>query len=195
MVITSRFFGSGDQLLVMEAPPGCGIHAEALALVLRVGARPRRHVDDAHFEHVALFRALHVNRPGAYMYTEAFARTASEQAGVHRPGTAADDALLLLVPVEDAFGTRITPDHAVEVVAGMMGERFDGDEVTRLDRHLRLQRLAEIAPVHGVGAGGDVIVIDRLHRAGRVLRHGGADPAGTERAETGGKRTLEQAAA
>ncbi|MCR6668071.1 MAG: hypothetical protein NVV69_19115 [Methyloversatilis sp.] len=128
------------------------------------------------------------------MYTEAFAGAAPEQAGVHRTCTAADDALLLLVPVEDAFGAGVALDHALVVVAGVVGQRFDGDEVTRVDFDLRLQRFREIAPVHGVGAGGDVIVVACLHRAIGLARHRLADPAGAQRAEPRRQRTLEQTA-
>ncbi|EGK70344.1 hypothetical protein METUNv1_03249 [Methyloversatilis universalis FAM5] len=182
----------GDQVLVVEAPPGGRIDAEALALVRRVGARPRRHIDDAHLEHVAFFRTLHVHRTGTDVHAQAFAGAPAEQAGVHRPGAAPVHALFLLVPVEHALGARVALDHAVVIVTGVVGERFDGDEIARTDFHLRLQRLREIAPVHRVGAGRNEVVAARLHRAVRRPRDRTADQTRAQRAQPGSDRPFQK---
>ena len=77
-----------------------------------------------------------------------------------------------------------------------MGERFDGDVVAGIDFKLRLQELAEISPMHGVGVSRQVM-IGRL--AGRGLRRrrrrqrAAAGPCG-RRAAACEKRALEKAA-
>ena len=163
----------GDQLLVVEAPPGRRVAAERLAGIGRVGARPRLHVDDAHFEDVAGLGAADVDRAGADVHAEALAGAAAEQLAVDRAGAAAVDALLVLGPQEHAFGAGIALDHALGIVIGMMGQRLDGDVVAGIDLELRLEQLAEIAPMHGVG-GRRQVVIGRLAAAPR-LRRGGRD--------------------
>ena len=81
-----------------------------------------------------------------------------EQLAVDRAGAAAIDALLLLGPEVDALDARIALDHALGIVAGVMGHRLDGDVVARIHFKLRLQELAEIAPMHRVGICRQVMV-------------------------------------
>ena len=120
-----------EQVLVVEAPPGGGVAAEALAGVLRIGAGPRRDVQDAHLEHVAGLGAAHGDRAGQDVHAQALAGAAAEQGRVHRAGAAPVDALPAAVPEIDALGAGIALDHARGIVVGVMGERLDGDEVAR----------------------------------------------------------------
>ena len=129
---------------------------KALPVILRIGAGPRRDVEDAHFEHVAGLGAAHEDRAGADMHAEPLAGAAPEERRIHRPGAAPVDVLLVLGPVEHALGAGIALDHALGIVIGVMGQRLDRDEVAGVDLDLRLQLLAEIAPVHGIGIGGQM---------------------------------------
>src|SRR5262249_41173611 len=150
-----------EKVLVVKAPPCGGVAAEALALVLGIGTWTRAHVDDPYLEDVARLGLAHRHGPGADVDTEALARSASKQRGLHRSGAAPVDALLLLVPVEDALGAGITLDHPIEVVVGVMREHLEGHEIPGADLDLWLQQLAEVAPVHGLVGGGHVVVISR----------------------------------
>ena len=152
-----------EQVLVMKAPPGGGVAAEALAGVLRIGARPRRDVEDAHLEHVAGLGAAHRDRAGADVHAQALPGAAAEQRGVHRTGAAPVDVLPAAVPVVHALRARIALDHARRVVIGVMGERLDGHEVAGFDLDHRRQRFAEVAPVHRLVRDGDVVVLARAH--------------------------------
>ena len=186
----------GDELLVVEPPPGRRIAAERLAGIGRVGAWPRLHVDDAHFEDIAGLGAADIDRAGADVHAETLAGAAAEQLAVDRAGAAAVDALLLLGPEKHAFGAGIALDHALGVVIGVMGERLDGDVVAGIDLEPRLEQLAEIAPMHGVG-GRREIVIGRLARP--RLRRGRLDQRAAARrqgcgAATRHERALEKAA-
>ena len=148
-----------EQVLVMEAPPGRGVAPEALAGVLRIGAGPRRDVENPHLEHVAGLGAVHGDRAGQDVHAQALAGAAAEQRGVHWAGAAPVDVLLGAVPVVHALRTRIALDHAGSIVVGVMGESLDRDEVARVDLHHRREGFAEVAPVHGLVRCGDVIVI------------------------------------
>ena len=154
-----------QQILVVEAPPGGGVAAEAFAGVLRIGAGPRRDVEDAHLEHVAGLGAAHRDWAGADVHAEALPGAAAEQRGVHRTGAAPVDVLLAAVPVVHALRTRIALDHAGSIVIGMVGERLNGHEIARFDLDQRRQRLAEVAPVHRPVRDGDVVVLARAHRS------------------------------
>ena len=184
----------GEQLLVVEAPPGGGVAPEALALVRGIGAGPRAHVDDAHLEDVARLGAAHGHRPRAHVDAEAFAGAAAEQRRLHRTGAATIDTLALAVPVKDALGAGITLHHALGVVVGVMRERLDGDEVSAIDLDQRLQRLAEVAPVNGLVGGRDVVMVPRArhharrHPLGlRELRRGERADRGAEAAQHDGR--------
>ena len=154
----------GDQIVVVEAPPRRRVAAERLAGVGRIGARPRLHVHDANFEDVARLGAADIDRTGADVHAEAFACAAPEELAVDRPGAAAIDALLVLGPQKDALGARIALDHALGIVVGVVRQGFDGDVVAGIHFKLRLQELAEIAPMHGVGSS----PADNGRSAGRV---------------------------
>jgi hypothetical protein len=105
----------------VETPPCGRVATESLSAILRVGARPRRDVDNAQLDHVALLGAAYVDRTGADVYAEALSCTTPEQRGVRRPSAAAIDAFLLLGPQEHAFGAGIALHHAFGVVVGMVG--------------------------------------------------------------------------
>ena len=121
----------------------------------------------ASFEDVARLGAADIDRTGADVDAEAFACAAPEELAVDRPGAAAIDAFFVLGPEINALDARIALDHALGVVAGVMRYGFDGDVVARIHFKLRLQELAEIAPMHGVGVCRQVMV-GRL--AGSCLR-------------------------
>jgi hypothetical protein len=84
---------------------------------------------------------------------ETFTGAATEERGVHRAGSAAVHALPVLVPEVDALGARVALDHPLGIVVRVVRERFDRDEIARLDLDRRFQRLAEVAPVHRVRGG------------------------------------------
>jgi len=153
----------------METPPCGGITAERLAGVGRIGAGPRLHVNNADFKNVAWFGAADVDRAGADVHAEALAGSTSQKLSVHRTGAATVDALLVLGPQEHAFGARIALNHALGIVVRVMGKGLDRDIVAGLYLKLRLEKLAEIAPMHGIG-GRREIMIGRLARAERALR-------------------------
>lgn len=84
-----------------------------------------------------------------------------------------------LVPVIDAFYSRITFDHALVVVVSVMRHRLKSDDVPRCDFDQRREALAEVAPVHGLGRRGDVIVADSaaLEMSLRMGQRPGVDAA------------------
>ena len=63
------------------------------------------------------------------MHAEAFASATAQQLAVNRPGASAIDAFLILGPEEHALGARITLDHSLGVVIGVMRHGLDGDVV------------------------------------------------------------------
>ena len=150
--------GLGQQLLVVEAPPGRGVAAEGLAGIAGIGRRPGLHVHDAHFEDVAGLGIPDEDRTGADMDAEALARAAAQQLAVDRTGAAPVHALLVLGPQEHAFRTRVALDHALGVVVGVMGERLDRHVVAAVDLDDRLQELAEVTPVDGVGRRRNIVM-------------------------------------
>jgi hypothetical protein len=74
-----------------------------------------------------------------------------------------------------ALGAGVAFHHALGVVIGVMGQRFDGHEVTGVDFDHRLEQLAEIAPVHGIGGGRHIVVarfaLPRAHSLRRSRRN------------------------
>ena len=183
-------FLAAQHVVVVVAPPGCGVGAEGFSLELGVGACPRNAVEDAHLQHVAGLGALHIDRPGHDMDALPLAGAFLIDLRVRRPGAAAIDAFLVLGPEEDALGPGIALHHALGVVIGVMGQRLDRDEVAALDLDPGLQRLREIAPMHRLGGGWQVMVLLFARRAGRArLRQSGADQrrrADAERREPAG---------
>ena len=144
-------FRVSDQVLVLEAPPRRRVAAERLAGISRIGRRPWLHIHDADFEDVARLGAADIDRTGADVHAKALARAAPEQLAVDRPRAAAIDVFLVLGPQEHALGARIALDHALGVVIGVVRQGLDGDVIARIHFKLRLQELAEIAPMYGVG--------------------------------------------
>jgi len=115
-----------------------------------VTARPRPDVEDAHFQDIAWLRILDRDRPGQKMNAEALARSPDERA-LGRTGAAARHRLVLARPLEHALRAGIALDHALVIVIGVMGERFDGSAISRTQRQGRSDGLGEIAPVDGFG--------------------------------------------
>jgi hypothetical protein len=68
------------------------------------------------------------------------------------------NTFLVLGPQEHALGARIALDHALGVVIGVVRQGLDGDVIARIHFKLRLQELAEIAPMYGVGVRRQVMV-------------------------------------
>jgi hypothetical protein len=116
------------------------------------------HVHDADFEDVPRFGAADIDRTGADVHTEALAGAAPEQLAVDRPGAAAIDAFLVLGPQINALDARVALDHTLGVVTGVVRHGLDGDAVAGLHFKLRLQELAEIAPMYRVGVRRQVMV-------------------------------------
>ncbi len=159
-------FRLGQEIVVVEAPPCRRIAAKSPAFELRIATGTGPYVDDPHLEYVARRRAMHGNGAGADMNAEPFAGAASMDRCIHRPGAAPVDILDLLGPEKHALRPRISFDHAGIIVVCMVGQRFDGDEISRLDREDGFQRLAEIAPMHRRRGGRDDIVIGAPGPAG-----------------------------
>ena len=151
---------AGQEVLVVEAPVGGGVAAEGEAAELRIGTGPQRHVEDAHLEDIAGLGAAHRDRTGADMDAQPLA--------VALAGAAAHHALPVLGPEIDALGAGIALDHALMIVARLMGQRLDGDDVAGVDLELRLEVLAEVTPMDGVGIGRQVVMPRRRRDA---LRH------------------------
>ena len=177
--------GLGQQVLVVKPPPCGGVAAESLAAVLRIGAGSGSDVDDAQLDHVAFLRPADEDRAGADMHAKAFAGAASEQRSIHWPGAASVDTLFVLGPQEHAFGAGVALHHAFGVVIGVVSQCLDGDEVAGIDFDRRFQFLAEIAPMDGVGIGGQMVIgpLGRL-----VLLCGRGHLRGDERDAASGHR-------
>src|SRR6516165_5819113 len=140
-----------QQLLVVEAPPRRRIAAERLAGVRGIGTGTRFHIDDADLKNVTWLGPADIHWSRADVHTKTFARAAAEQFAIYWPCAPAVDAFLFFGPSENAFRARIAFDHALGVVIRVVGQRLDGDVVARVDLKLRLQELAEIAPMHRIG--------------------------------------------
>src|SRR5262249_25578308 len=96
----------------------------------RIRAWSGLYVHDAQLDDIAGFGIAHVDRACADVHAESFTGTTSQQLAIKRTGTTPVHALLVISPQIDAFGARITLDHALGVVVGVMGQGFDGDIVT-----------------------------------------------------------------
>ena len=110
-----------------------------------VGAA-RRHAQIAHLQHVAGLGVLDEDRPGHDV-----------DAGIAVGfGNLAEDGADALV------------HHQIGRVAGVMGDRLGLDQIAALDLQDRRQGGVEIAPVHGLGRGAEV-----MQGAGRRVPTGG----------------------
>ncbi|MNN14557.1 hypothetical protein D3C81_1276290 [compost metagenome] len=139
-----------QHVAVVKPPPGRSVAAEGLSGEARVGARPRTYIEYAHLKDIAGHGATNRDRAGADMDAEAFSGTAAIDRRIDRPGAAPVDVLLLRGPVEHAFRAGIPLDHALAVIRCVLGQRLDRDRVARLYLQHRLQRMAQVAPMHGL---------------------------------------------
>src|SRR5207247_9774998 len=180
------------EVFIMKPPPRGRVAAEALALVFGIGAGPRADVDDADLEDIAGLGSADVHGPGADVHAEALARAPAEQRRLHRPRTPPIDTLALLVPVEDALGARITLDHPLGIVVGVVREGLDRHEVAGVDLDGGLERLAEISAVHRlVGRRHVIVILGAWHHSG--LRLGRSDSHRQRRRHSADReRTLEE---
>src|SRR5260370_26287941 len=105
-----------QQIIVLEAPPGCRVAAESLALVVGIEAAARFHIDDSDFENIARLGTAHRDGAGANMDAEPFSATAPVDRGIYRTGAAAGDLLFVLGPHVHPFGARVPLDHAVLIL-------------------------------------------------------------------------------
>src|SRR6185369_9447459 len=64
---------TAEKLVVVIAPPRCDRRAEHAAGMVRMAARARHDVEDAHLEHVAGLGVLHRDRPRADVHAKSFA--------------------------------------------------------------------------------------------------------------------------
>ena len=161
----------------MVAPVRRGIAAETQPLELRIGRRPWHHVEDAHFQHVAWLGPTHEHGTGADMDAKSLAVALARAAAEH--------ALPVLGPEIDALGAGIALDHALVIVARLVGQRLDGEDVARIDLNLRLEVLAEEAPMHRVGVGRQMMML----AARRALRQRPGRRAGNQ---AGGKTAFQE---
>src|SRR6266849_4293322 len=100
----------GQQILVVETPPGGRIAAEGLAPIGGVAALARRHVENSHLDDIARRGPEQRHRPGADVNTEPLAGTAAVDRGIDRPGATSVDILAVPGPVKDAFRAGIPQD-------------------------------------------------------------------------------------
>ena len=143
-----------DQIVVVEAPGGRDVGAEAAPGMAGVTARARADVEDADFQHIAGLGILDRDRAGQQMDADPLAGAALERA-FDRPGAAPHHRLLLARPVKDALGAGVAGDHALVIVAGMVGQRLDRGAIPGTYRQGRRDHLAEISPVNGRGRDGE----------------------------------------
>ena len=137
-----------DQVVIVKTPIGRDIGPKTAAGMTGVTARPRPHVEDAHFQDIASFRILDRDRPGQEMNPKTFTRSLDEWT-LGRAGATTRHRFVLAGPVKHAFRAGIIGDHALIVVVSMMGQRFDRGAISRPQRQSRRDLLAEIAPVNG----------------------------------------------
>jgi hypothetical protein len=76
-------------------------------------------------------------------------------------GAATRHARPVLGPEIDALGARIACDHALVIVARLMGQGLDAHEVAGLDFELRFEVPAEVAPMNRVGIGRQMMMPGR----------------------------------
>ena len=138
---------SRNELAVLEAPPCCGVAAERLVAVGGIGAQARRDVDDLQFDEVVRTGPADRDRPGADVHAESLAGAAPAHRRIHRAGAAAVDRLMLRCPMKYRFRAGIAAHHPVVVVAAVLRQRFDGDEVAAVDLEHRRNVAAEVTPV------------------------------------------------
>src|SRR5262249_29028144 len=138
-----------QHVVVMKAPPGRRIAPETLAFIRGVRAWSWLHVQDTHLEDVARPVTCDRHRSRADMYSSPLTSGASEQRGIDWPGAAPVHSLSGFVPVIDALDARITFDHTLVVIVGMVRYRLDSDEIPRFDLDQGRETLTEVAPVHG----------------------------------------------
>lgn len=115
------------------------------------------------------------------MNAQPLSGTPAEQRWLHRSGPAAIDAFSLFVPVINALRPRIALDHAVPVIRRMVGQRFESDEISRVHLDDRLEQLAEVTPMDGIGGDGDVMVLCRRRSLRRFRRSGDGRRDGSQR--------------
>ncbi|MET4831468.1 hypothetical protein ABIF44_000875 [Bradyrhizobium japonicum] len=150
--------GTAEKLVVVIAPPRRDRGAEYAPCMVRIAARARHDVEDAHLQHIAGLGILHRDRTGADVHAESFPGAATEHARVHRTSAATIDVLPVPRPAEHAFSTGIARDHHLGRVGGVLRQRLDGDGVARGDLDLRRQRAAEIAPMDATGLDREMVV-------------------------------------
>src|SRR5258708_29564326 len=159
----------GQQIVVMEAPPSGGIAAESAARERRIMTATRLYIQDPHREHITRLGIAHHDRAGAYVDAEPLAGAAPMNRRIDRPGATPVDILGVLGPKKDALRPRVSRDHSRMVVVSMMGQRFDGDEISRVDRQHRFERSAEITPMDRFGGSRDDMMVDPAGRPGMTV--------------------------
>ena len=100
----------------------------------------------------------------------------AQAAAIARTSATAHDAFLVLGPKIHALRPRVALNHPLGIITGLVGKRFDRDQITGIYLDLRFQHLAEIPPVHGLGIRGQMIITLLPGLPGsRGLRKGGRD--------------------
>ena len=164
-------FRLSQQIIVVEPPPCRRIAAESAALECRIAAAARLNVDNPHFEHIARFGISHEDRAGADVNPEPLTCTTPVDRRIDGPGSTPLDILGVLCPKKDALGPRISLDHASVVVIRVVGQGLDSNKIFALDREHRLQRPAEITPVHCGCSSRDQIVVGVADSVERAVCH------------------------
>ncbi len=122
-----------DQVVIVKTPIRRGVGTETAAGVAGVAARPRPHVEDAHFQDIAGLGVFDCDRSGQQMNADPLTRSANERA-FGRAGATAGHRLVFAGPVKHAFRAGIISDHALVIIIGVVGQRFDRRAVPRAKR-------------------------------------------------------------
>src|SRR6516165_2119018 len=126
-----------DQISVMEAPGRGGINAKSPSSVLRISARSRTHIEDAHFKNIAWFRVLDIYWTSKKMYPQSLPG-ASLQNTRRGAGSSPSNILLCCRPKVDTLRPRIAFDQKIIIVTAMVCQSFNRDKIARLDDEQRL---------------------------------------------------------
>src|SRR5258707_223538 len=108
----------GQQILVVEAPPGGRIAAEGLAFIGWIAAFARLHVEDPDLDDIARRGSANRNRTGTDVNAEPFSGPAAMDRRIHRPGAAPVNILAVPGPVKHALRAGIALDHPRMIIIG-----------------------------------------------------------------------------
>src|ERR1700722_7492547 len=137
--------------MIVITPVGGQVRAERPVFVLRVATGTRVHVENANLEYIAGLRTADISWAVTDVDTSP---TTGYDRRIHRDGAPLVHVLLIFRPVVNTFRPRISFDHSLIVIAGLMSEAFQGNKVSGFDLDDGLETLAEVTPVNRLIASG-----------------------------------------